>query len=106
MFKNSDGRFSILNLGVFCTRMLCNRLRTQKSNCFQSSGVSQTGGTLMSSRNATREDFEYVINCIKNGFINPLNYITHRVKFDELKNVFEEWTKPSTGVIKGMVENE
>ena len=62
--------------------------------------------TLMSSRNATREDFEYVIDCIKNGFINPLNYITHRVKFDELKDVFEGWTKPSTGVIKGMVENE
>jgi threonine dehydrogenase-like Zn-dependent dehydrogenase len=60
----------------------------------------------MSSRNATREDFEYVIDCIKSGFINPLNYITHRVKFKELKNVFEEWTKPSTGVIKGMVENE
>src|SRR6478609_5153652 len=54
--------------------------------------------TLMSSRNATREDFEDVINCIKRGFINPLNYITHRVKFGELKDVFEDWTKPATGV--------
>ncbi|MES1220416.1 MAG: zinc-binding alcohol dehydrogenase family protein, partial [Bacteroidota bacterium] len=34
--------------------------------------------TLMSSRNATRQDFEYVIDCIKNRKINPLNFITHR----------------------------
>jgi threonine dehydrogenase-like Zn-dependent dehydrogenase len=62
--------------------------------------------TLMSSRNATREDFEYVINCMKRGFINPLNYITHRARFNEIKDVFEDWLNPSNGVIKAMVENE
>ncbi|MEO7766377.1 MAG: zinc-binding alcohol dehydrogenase family protein [Ferruginibacter sp.] len=62
--------------------------------------------TLMSSRNATRQDFEHVIHSIKMGLINPLNYITHRVKFATVKDVFEEWLDPATGVIKAMVEND
>ncbi|MCW3117152.1 MAG: Alcohol dehydrogenase GroES domain protein, partial [Chitinophagaceae bacterium] len=62
--------------------------------------------TLMSSRNAVREDFEQVIYAIKNGMIDPLSYITHRVKFDEVKNVFEEWLNPANGVIKAIVEND
>ncbi|RYY08562.1 MAG: zinc-binding alcohol dehydrogenase family protein, partial [Chitinophagaceae bacterium] len=40
--------------------------------------------TLMSSRNATRKDFEYVINCMNQGLIDPINYITHRVAFADL----------------------
>jgi len=63
-------------------------------------------GTLMSSRNATREDFEYVIHCLDNGHINPKNYITHRVGFDEVADNFESWLKPETGVIKAMVTLE
>lgn len=59
--------------------------------------------TLMSSRNATRIDFEHVINSIKKGLINPLNYITHRVQFDEIKENFKSWLLPETGVIKAMV---
>lgn len=59
--------------------------------------------TLMSSRNATRVDFEHVINCMKKGFVNPKNYITHRVDFDQVKGNFESWLNPATGVIKAMV---
>lgn len=62
--------------------------------------------TLMSSRNATREDFELVIQAIKNGHINPPDYITHRVKFNEVKDVFEEWLDPASGVIKAMIEKD
>jgi 2-desacetyl-2-hydroxyethyl bacteriochlorophyllide A dehydrogenase len=62
--------------------------------------------TLMSSRNATRHDFEHVIACMKNGLIDPKTYITHRVGFDELKRNFENWLKPETGVIKAMVSIE
>ncbi len=62
--------------------------------------------TLMSSRNATREDFQKVISTIKNGSIDLTKYITHRVKFDEVKNEFEKWLDPSSGVIKAMVELE
>ena len=60
--------------------------------------------TLMSSRNATREDFVHVINSIKNGLIDPAIYITHRVKFEGFKDVFETWMNPATGVIKAVIE--
>ncbi len=59
--------------------------------------------TLMSSRNATRQDFEHVISCMKNGLIDPKTYITHRVNFDEVKRDFAGWLDPATGVIKAMV---
>lgn len=61
-------------------------------------------GTLMSSRNATRVDFEHVINAMKKGLVKPTTYITHRVKFESVKENFESWLKPSTGVIKAMIE--
>jgi 2-desacetyl-2-hydroxyethyl bacteriochlorophyllide A dehydrogenase len=60
--------------------------------------------TLMSSRNATRADFEHVVASMKNGLVNPATYITHRVQFDEVKANFESWLNPATGVIKAMVE--
>lgn len=60
--------------------------------------------TLMSSRNATREDFEHVIDSMKKGFVQPTTYITHRVLFEEVKANFESWLDPATGVIKAMVE--
>ncbi len=60
--------------------------------------------TLMSSRNATRQDFEHVISSMKSGDVNPTTYITHRVKFEEVSNQFESWLDPANGVIKAMVE--
>jgi 2-desacetyl-2-hydroxyethyl bacteriochlorophyllide A dehydrogenase len=60
-------------------------------------------GTLMSSRNATRDDFEHVIASMKKGKVEPTTYITHRVVFDEVKNEFESWLNPANGVIKAMV---
>jgi hypothetical protein len=60
--------------------------------------------TLMSSRNATRIDFERVIDCLKKGRINPSTYITHRVKFNAVKENFDSWLNPTTGVIKAMIE--
>ena len=59
--------------------------------------------TLMSSRNATRADFEHVITSIKNSSVNPETYITHRVNFDEVKRNFEKWLRPETGVMKAMI---
>ncbi|QJW89263.1 zinc-binding alcohol dehydrogenase family protein [Spirosoma taeanense] len=59
--------------------------------------------TLMSSRNATRADFEQVIRSLKNGLINPTTYITHRVDFGQVKNEFASWLNPANGVIKAMV---
>jgi threonine dehydrogenase-like Zn-dependent dehydrogenase len=62
--------------------------------------------TLMSSRNATRKDFEQVIGSMQNKTIDPTTYITHRVLFSQVKNEFESWLDPSHGVIKVMVEVE
>jgi 2-desacetyl-2-hydroxyethyl bacteriochlorophyllide A dehydrogenase len=63
-------------------------------------------GTLMSSRNATREDFDTVMDSMRRGLIDPTTYITHRVGFDEVKAEFAGWLDPARGVIKAMVEKE
>jgi threonine dehydrogenase-like Zn-dependent dehydrogenase len=49
-------------------------------------------------------DFEQVIAAIKNKQIDPKNYITHRVRFDEVKENFAGWLRPENGVIKAMIE--
>jgi 2-desacetyl-2-hydroxyethyl bacteriochlorophyllide A dehydrogenase len=61
-------------------------------------------GVLMSSRNATQQDFEHVIANIKNGEVQPSTYITNRVVFDNVAKEFESWLNPVNGVIKAMVE--
>ena len=60
--------------------------------------------TLMSSRNATRADFEYVISSIKRKVIDPTTFITHRVRFDQVRDEFKSWLNPASGVVKAMVE--
>jgi 2-desacetyl-2-hydroxyethyl bacteriochlorophyllide A dehydrogenase len=60
--------------------------------------------TLMSSRNATKEDFAKVITSMKAGKVNPATYITHRVAFGEVKDNFNSWLNPANGVIKAMIE--
>lgn len=62
--------------------------------------------TLMSSRNATRQDFEHVIASMKAGLVQPTTYITHRVPFNQVQAEFASWLDPATGVIKAMVELE
>lgn len=59
--------------------------------------------SLMSSRNATSQDFNYVIACMKKGLITPTNYITHRVQFNEVKDNFASWLDPENEVIKAMI---
>ena len=71
--------------------------------CFSHPEFHKREATLMSSRNATREDFEHVISAMKKGLVDPTTYITHRVNFDEVKDQFESWLDPKKGVIKAMV---
>jgi 2-desacetyl-2-hydroxyethyl bacteriochlorophyllide A dehydrogenase len=59
---------------------------------------------LMSSRNATREDFEHVIASMKKCLVQPATYITHRIRFDQVKDEFERWLDPANGVIKVMID--
>ena len=72
--------------------------------CFSHPEFHKREATLMSSRNATREDFEHVIASMKEKLVDPTTYITHRVFFDQVKNEFEGWLNPANGVIKAMVE--
>jgi 2-desacetyl-2-hydroxyethyl bacteriochlorophyllide A dehydrogenase len=62
--------------------------------------------TLMSSRNATRQDFDMVMGAMHRGLIDPTTYITHRVGFEEVKAEFAGWLDPARGVIKAMVEKD
>jgi 2-desacetyl-2-hydroxyethyl bacteriochlorophyllide A dehydrogenase len=60
--------------------------------------------TLMSSRNALRADFEQVIRYIQEGQVRPEAYITHHLKFRELKTAFRSLLDPQSEVIKAMVD--
>lgn len=59
--------------------------------------------TLMSSRNATRVDFEKVIDSIKNGAINPKAMITHKVGFSRVVSDFSSLTQSGQHVIKALI---
>lgn len=59
--------------------------------------------TILCSRNATREDFEIVIDVLEKGVFPTASFVTHRVPFNEMIAGFESWTKPETGVVKAMV---
>ncbi|MCF7568847.1 zinc-binding alcohol dehydrogenase family protein [Sabulilitoribacter arenilitoris] len=58
--------------------------------------------TLMCSRNATVEDFEYVIGVLDQFPTD--SFITHNVSFTEMIDHFDSWLKPETGVIKATVD--
>lgn len=60
--------------------------------------------TLMSSRNATRADFEHVIKSIQHKQVDPAAFITHRTAFTAVKTQFASWLDPANAVIKAMVE--
>ncbi|GGH81354.1 2-desacetyl-2-hydroxyethyl bacteriochlorophyllide A dehydrogenase [Pullulanibacillus pueri] len=60
--------------------------------------------TLMASRNATREDFHFVIENLRLGNIDIKGYLSHRCRFDDLIDHFDKWLQPESKVIKAMVE--
>ncbi|RYZ24400.1 MAG: alcohol dehydrogenase, partial [Sphingobacteriales bacterium] len=59
--------------------------------------------TLMSSRNATRADFDQVISSMNRKLVDPATYITHQTGFDEAKYVFKNFLNPNELVIKAMI---
>lgn len=60
--------------------------------------------SLLGSRNATPEDFEYVISCMKNGDIDVNRMITKRFTLDDIVTDFEEVTNPVNNTIKAIIE--
>lgn len=60
--------------------------------------------SLLGSRNATLEDFKYVISCIQNGDVNANKIITKRLKLDNIVTDFEKVTNPANNIIKAIIE--
>ncbi|MBO0995364.1 zinc-binding alcohol dehydrogenase family protein [Bacillus sp. SD088] len=59
---------------------------------------------LLGSRNATSEDFDYVLKNLQTGVIKSRDYITHHCSFNEVLNQFGHWLLPESKVIKAMIE--
>jgi threonine dehydrogenase-like Zn-dependent dehydrogenase len=59
--------------------------------------------TLMSSRNATKADFEKVIGSIERKELNPNIFITDRVPFEDLPTAFPSFMGGESSTIKAMV---
>jgi 2-desacetyl-2-hydroxyethyl bacteriochlorophyllide A dehydrogenase len=60
--------------------------------------------TLLSSRNATREDFETVLAALHAGHIPTAKLNTHRAKLSEAPELFSKWIDPASGAIKAILE--
>lgn len=60
--------------------------------------------TLLASRNALPDDFRHIIRAIREGKINTGAWITHRLRFEDVPSQFDQFTNPSLGAIKAMIE--
>jgi len=60
--------------------------------------------TLLGSRNATREDFDVVLAMLRAGKIPTKALNTHRASLDDAPNMFAHWLRPSSGVVKALIE--
>ncbi len=59
--------------------------------------------TLMSSRNATIEDFNYVMDLFRDGKIQAEKFISHRFTKNQVPGIFTKINDPSEQVIKAMI---
>ena len=59
--------------------------------------------TLMSSRNATIEDFEYVMNLFRDKKIQAAPFISHRFSKNQVSGIFTKINEPTQQVIKSMI---
>jgi len=62
--------------------------------------------TLMCSRNATIEDFEYVIEMLRGGQFPSEAYVTHRVRFEDMIERFPSFSDPAEQVMKAVIDWE
>jgi alcohol dehydrogenase len=60
--------------------------------------------TFLASRNALAHEFTRIIRLIEAGMLDTGPWITHRATMDAMIDVFPDWLKPETGVVKAMVE--
>lgn len=60
--------------------------------------------TLLGSRNATAEDFQYVQQCLREGLIPDVALNTHRMRLVDVASQFPTLLDPSQGVVKAIIE--
>lgn len=60
--------------------------------------------TLMSSRNASKQDFAQVISYLQSGQVKPAHYITHRFDFEGIAENFHQISIPENACIKAIIE--
>ena len=60
--------------------------------------------TLLASRNAVPSDFPEIIQLMREGKIDTDVWITHRIGFDEVPEKFAQFSDPSLGAIKAIIE--
>ena len=59
--------------------------------------------SIIGSRNATARNFKDVIAQLESGNVNPDTWITHHCTAEEFPGLIEEWLKPESGLVKGIV---
>ena len=59
--------------------------------------------TLMSSRNATKDDFMAVIDALRTGDVTVDEMITHRLKFENVHHDFSMLFNQKSNLIKAMI---
>ncbi|KFG69290.1 zinc-binding alcohol dehydrogenase family protein [Microvirga sp. BSC39] len=60
--------------------------------------------SLLGSRNATRHDFEAVLDAMRSGRVPVTALASHRGDLDEAPSLVPMWSTPEAGVIKALVE--
>jgi 2-desacetyl-2-hydroxyethyl bacteriochlorophyllide A dehydrogenase len=60
--------------------------------------------TILCSRNATLEDFEYIISILEKNEFPIDSFITHNVSYSDMIANFDSWLDPENGVIKATVD--
>jgi 2-desacetyl-2-hydroxyethyl bacteriochlorophyllide A dehydrogenase len=60
--------------------------------------------SLLGSRNATRQDFETVLDAMRAGKVPTAALASHRGGLDEAPSLIPAWSMPEAGVIKALVE--
>lgn len=60
--------------------------------------------TLLASRNATLEDFQTVLDAVREQRLPMDQLISHRASLDECPERFASWLKPDSLVIKALIE--
>ncbi|MEL6592932.1 MAG: zinc-binding alcohol dehydrogenase family protein [Bacteroidota bacterium] len=74
--------------------------------CYSHPAIHAKESSILCSRYATIEDFEYVIDMLKGGKFPTDSYITHRVRYEEMIDRFPSFSDPKEQVMKAIIDWE